>query len=222
MKLHGLCLSNSQSVNSSDLVGRNVLDIGCGNGWFELCSLARGVEAITGVDISETDLRTARTHVRDARASFHVGSAIALPFDNASFDTVVSWEVLEHIPKGTEPQMFQEVRRVLRPGGVFYLSTPQATVIGNALDPAWWLIGHRHYTKRALGRLAEQARFRVEVIRSVGGAWTIATVLNMYIAKWIFRRPIFMQKMFNERMDAEFRKASGFSNLFLKCVSDGL
>ncbi len=56
--------------------------------------------------------------------SFLVAGAGDLPFPDGSFDTVVMWEVLEHIPPGTEPQAFAEIARVLRPGGRLHLSTP--------------------------------------------------------------------------------------------------
>lgn len=52
-----------------------------------------------------------------------VGSALELPFGDAEFDTVLSSQVLEHVP---DPQkMFSELCRVVRPGGVVVISAPQ-------------------------------------------------------------------------------------------------
>jgi SAM-dependent methyltransferase len=146
-----------------------------------------------------------------------VGSAAALPFPDESFDTVVCWEVLEHIPPDSEPTAFREIHRVLRPGGVLYLSTPYASGIARLLDPAWWLIGHRHYRKRALAEFAGAAGLEVELLEVRGGLWQIVGILNLYIAKWVFRREPFLEDAVNRRMDREFSRPSGYANAFLKC-----
>lgn len=68
----------------------------------ELNFLKRGVKKITGIEISENDLTTIKQNIKDERIVLKVGNATSLPFSNEVFDTVVSWEVLEHIPKNTE------------------------------------------------------------------------------------------------------------------------
>ena len=75
---------------------------------------------------------------------------------------MTSWEVLEHIPKDTEKKMFNEVNRVLKPGGIFYISTPYNNVISNIFDPAWWLIGHRHYSLEKVKKYAQDAGFEIK------------------------------------------------------------
>jgi SAM-dependent methyltransferase len=129
--------------------------------FFELWAARNGVEHITGIDMTESDLATAQRHVQYPQVAFKQGSAIQIPLENTSCHTVVSWEVIEHIPKGTEPVMFKEVHRVLRPGGVFYLSTPNGTLRSILGDPTYWMINHRHYTLRYFEKLAEQSGFRI-------------------------------------------------------------
>lgn len=73
-----------------------------------------------------------------------------LPFENESFDTVVCWEVIEHLPENSEHALFVEVNRVLKVGGAFSLSTPHDSLVSKLLDPAWWLMSHRHYSKGSL------------------------------------------------------------------------
>jgi 2-polyprenyl-3-methyl-5-hydroxy-6-metoxy-1,4-benzoquinol methylase len=214
---HGVLLHATRIVAAEDLEGREVLDIGCGFGWFELFALSRGARSITGIEISEEDLATARAHIDADNVHFEVGSAIDLPFDDSSFDTVVCWEVLEHIPKHTEPRAFAEIRRVLRPGGKLYLSTPHASLTARVLDPAWWLIGHRHYTTPKLERLARDAGLSIELLEVRGGIWLSVSLLNLYIAKWIFRRRPFFEDYVNRHMDAEMGRPNGSAGCFLAC-----
>lgn len=217
-ELHGRLRFSCDFVKPENLKDRDVLDIGCGFGWFELFALRQNVRSIHGIEYSQADLQTALKHVHDPRSHFSVGTAISLPFPDQSFDTVVSWEVIEHIPKETEAKMFQEVRRVLRPGGVFYMSTPSAALSSRVLDPAWWLIGHRHYHEKDLKKFAQEAGFKGATLFQQGGWWEIASWWNLYIAKWIFRRSPFCGALFDGRIDQEFpmKVGNGFVNVFAK------
>lgn len=178
--LHGVPLQATQFVAEGDIRGRDVLDVGCGFGWFELFSLSKGIRTITGIDVSESDLETAKHYLNSPKVHLRVASAIELPFPDESFDTVTCWEVLEHIPPNTERQAFQEIRRVLRPQGRLYLSTPHASISARLLDPAWWLIGHRHYSTSNLRSLAESAGLSVDILEVRGSRWFIVCILNSY------------------------------------------
>jgi 2-polyprenyl-3-methyl-5-hydroxy-6-metoxy-1,4-benzoquinol methylase len=215
--LHGIPLRATQFVAEDDICDRDVLDIGCGYGWFELFSLSKGVRSITGIEITERDLETAKHHLNSPKVHLQVASAIELPFPDESFDTVVCWEVLEHIPPNTERQAFQEIRRVLRPEGHLYLSTPHASISARLLDPAWWLIGHRHYSTLDLRSLAESVGLRVDILEVRGARWLIASILNLYIAKWIFRRPPFRANYVNRKVDSEMANPNGSAGCFMKC-----
>jgi SAM-dependent methyltransferase len=213
--LHGRLLASSRFVDDADVFGKDVVDVGCGFGWFEVDALRRGAHSVTGLEMSAGDLTTAKAHVTDARATFSVGSAIEVPSGDETADTVVSWEVIEHIPKGTEDRMFLEVRRILRPGGAFYLSTPHATFWSNLLDPAWWLVGHRHYSVDRLRDFARRHGFEVVAVALRASWWTLLAVLDLYVAKWIFRRRPFFESFLNAKTDDEYARA-GFVNVFLK------
>jgi len=214
--LHGRLAWSRSFVAPTDCADRDILDLGCGFGWFELLALDGGARAVTGVEPTEADLATVREHLDDERLTFTVASALALPFDDESFDTIVCWEVLEHLPKHGEPQAFREIRRVLRPGGALYLSTPHAALLPKLTDPAWWLIGHRHYSRERLARFAEDAGLAVERLEAKGRSWEIVQTLDLYVAKWIFRRSPFFAEAVQARVDREW-KQPGFTNLFLAC-----
>ncbi|HUS51813.1 MAG TPA: methyltransferase domain-containing protein [Candidatus Paceibacterota bacterium] len=213
--LHGRLLASVNFVDDSDIKNKEVLDIGCGYGWCELNFLKREVSKIVGMEISENDLKTAKENVQNNRVDFKVARAVNLPFENKSFDTVVAWEVIEHIPKNTETSMFKEVYRVLKPGGCFYLSTPHKSLLTNILDPAWWLIGHRHYSLKNLSKFAQNNNFEIMESKVVGSWWTLFSIIDLYISKWILRR----NKLFNDFLDKKEDKeffSKGFANVFIK------
>lgn len=214
--LHGCTLYKAEFVDDSDIKNKIVLDIGCGFGWFELNALQRESAHITGTEISKEDLETVKSYIENAKIDFNVGNAINLPFKDQSFDTVVCWEVLEHIPKDTENIMFSEVNRVLKKHGMFYLSTQFDSIFAKILDPAWWLIGHRHYSKEKLISLSESSGFIIEKFVLNGGWWEIIGINNLYIAKWIFRRRPFFEKFINKMQDIEYKKKKGITNIFLR------
>ncbi|MGB9776770.1 MAG: methyltransferase domain-containing protein [Anaerolineae bacterium] len=110
-----------------------VLDLGCGDGHFGAVALPRPPDV--GLDPDARPLREARQ--RGAYRLLLQADGACLPFPDATFGTVVSNCVLEHIPHG-EP-VVREVARVLRPGGRFYFSVPGPDFlallsIGRALD----------------------------------------------------------------------------------------
>jgi SAM-dependent methyltransferase len=107
------------------------------------------------------------------------------------------------------------VHRVLKPGGAFYLSTPYLSFLSTVLDPAWWLIGHRHYSKKKMHELASSTGFKIEDLQIRGGNWMMLFTHNLYISKWIFRRPVFFKEFFDRKMDEEF-KENGYGNLILR------
>ncbi len=109
--------------------GRDLLDIGCGDGIISLGLLRRSdLGSVTGMDIVATDTgfldHEARRHGVDP-----VGPDDALrfvesvpdtaPFEDSSFDLATAWSVFEHV---TEPRpLLRDVHRVLRPGGVLFI-----------------------------------------------------------------------------------------------------
>jgi len=90
-----------------------VLDLGCGAGMLAL--LKRKQVSLVGVDLSSECALAARRNGYDATFT---ASLSQLPFPDASFDYVVSLDVLGHVPFEDKDQVLLEIKRVLRPGGV--------------------------------------------------------------------------------------------------------
>lgn len=90
--------------------GRDVLEVGCGTGLI-LERLARVARRAEGIDLSPGMLQKARERGLEVREA----SANALPYPDATFDLVVSFKVLAHVPDITGA--LAEMGRVCRPGG---------------------------------------------------------------------------------------------------------
>ena len=106
--------------------GRTVLDLGCGGGFMSEALAARGAKVI-GVDVSRGAIGVAKRHAASGGLAIRylVASGEGLPLPDASVDCVVCVDVLEHVR--SLDQVLDEVRRVLRPGGVFLFDTINRT-----------------------------------------------------------------------------------------------
>jgi ubiquinone biosynthesis O-methyltransferase len=110
---------------AGDVEGKKVLDIGCQYGVFSFFLAEKGAE-VTGMDISQRWIarcqREASMKYDDKSFDFLAGDAQELPFEDGSFDVVVCSEVIEHVDH--PGNVLSEINRVLVPGGVLVLSTP--------------------------------------------------------------------------------------------------
>lgn len=100
----------------------DVLDIGCNVGTYCFAWVGHA-KTIAGVDISEELIEIARVRANESGANieFHVGSATDLPLSESNYDVCISPELLEHVSDWRA--CLDEYCRVLRPGGVLYLTT---------------------------------------------------------------------------------------------------
>jgi len=113
----------------------NVLDIACGTG-YGTHMLAENAKYVVGVDISYDAIEYAKSHYNKPNITFTEGNALVLPFADNTFDVVVSFETIEHI--NNYRQFLRECNRVLKTGGTFICSTPNAAVSspdGNINNP---------------------------------------------------------------------------------------
>lgn len=148
--------------------GRRVLDAGCGVGYGAALLHEAGAASTDGIDISAVTVDAARANVPD-EVTLHVGDVTMLPFPDGAFDLVVCFEVIEHVP--LRDAVLAELARVLAPGGVLALSSPNR----DQYPP-----GNPHhvseYTSEEL-RDALASRFR-EVAVHRQQAWTASAILD--------------------------------------------
>src|SRR4029079_13791541 len=107
------------------VAGLDVLDVACGEGYGSALLAARA-RSVIGADIAQGAIDHARSrYAAIPNLEFRQADCAVLPFPDASFDAVVSFETIEHI--ATQAPFLDEIRRVLRPDGFLILSCPNKT-----------------------------------------------------------------------------------------------
>lgn len=131
-------------IGNLDLGGRTVLDVGFGTGGPAIVLAGQlGAERVIGIDVEAPLLARATKNVEAAGLSDRIALRLVEPgpltFEDDCFDVVFSKDSIIHIPD--KPAFFLEVRRVLRPGGVFAASD--------------WLRGTGEAAEKALQEMIE-------------------------------------------------------------------
>ena len=101
--------------------GKKVLDIASGSG-YGTALLASSASHVTGVDIDKGAIKYAKANYSLDNVDFVLGSGVEVPLKDNIFDVVVSFETIEHIDDYRT--FLSEVKRMLKPDGLFILSTP--------------------------------------------------------------------------------------------------
>jgi 2-polyprenyl-3-methyl-5-hydroxy-6-metoxy-1,4-benzoquinol methylase len=167
-----------------------LLDIGSATGAFLIAAKARGWTP-QGIDISPEAARIARETVG---VDVAVGTLDVCAFPADSFDAVTGWEVLEHLP---DPKPFvAEICRVLKPGGIVALSTPnwrspweRATTHDNRRPPyhlTFW-------SQKPVTRLLQECGFTDVETREKPIAWSeeVGRLKWLYLPVAIIRSACF-------------------------------
>jgi len=180
----------SQYISNGDIV----LDLGCGNGRSLEILKEKKIDYF-GLDVSKKLIEIAKKKYPQNR--FEVGDILKLPYPDNFFDKVLAIRILHHIPsKEFQLQALQEIKRILKPGGLLILTVWNAwgskykinllrmmkyailriigrskLDFGDALIP-WWRVSEKieryfhFFTKNELKKLVKETGFRVEKIWS--------------------------------------------------------
>ncbi len=101
--------------------GKRVLDVASGEGYGSHL-ISRTAQSVTGVDVSAEAVAHASEKYAASNLHYLCASCTDVPLPDASFDLIISFETIEHITE--HEQFLREVNRLLAPGGVFLISSP--------------------------------------------------------------------------------------------------
>lgn len=123
--------------------GLTVLDVGCGTGILSLMALEQGATRIVCADLSEYMLDQCRNKARargyrPSQIDFRQVDAESLPFNNDTFDAVISGMVLGLMPN--QKKALSEMVRVTKPGGTLSISTHGPDLYYEACEAAFWAL----------------------------------------------------------------------------------
>lgn len=142
--------------------GRDVLEAGPGEGYG--ADLIAGIaRQVIGVDYDESAV--AHIRARYPRVQMHLGNLAELPLADASVDVVVNFQVIEHL--WDQGQFVAECLRVLRPGGVLLMSTPNRITFSPGLDTPLNPFHTRELNAAELTELLTDGGFAMEAMLGV-------------------------------------------------------
>jgi SAM-dependent methyltransferase len=148
-------------------LGSRVLDLGCGSGLPSTKALASRF-VVTGVDISEEQVKAARVNVPEA--TFIEADLGALDFPPGSFDGVTAFYSLTHVPRDEHGPIFERVAQWLVPGGLFLAtlgSNDSPDWVGDWLGRPMYFSSYDADTNRLLLTAAEFELLFDEVLETV-------------------------------------------------------
>jgi SAM-dependent methyltransferase len=123
-----------------------ILDTGCGSG--RMLDELAGYGEVSGIDVSEAAAAAARAR---GHGDVQVGALERLPWEDAAFDLVTAFDVIEHTPD--DRRTLAELRRVTRPGGLALITVPAYQRLFSAHD-----VVNQHYRRYARPSLFAAAR----------------------------------------------------------------
>jgi SAM-dependent methyltransferase len=159
-----------------------VLEVGTGEGYGT--NLLAGVaQRVVGLDIDEDTVVHAVRKYGSDRVQFRLYDGQEIPFEDASFTAAVSFQVIEHVRD--DARHVSEIRRVLKPGGMLVLTTPNRN---NRLRPGqkpWNRFHIREYDPRGLETTLKR-RFRDVSVWGICGNEEVQSIEKARVA-WALR-----------------------------------
>lgn len=169
--------------------GHHVLDLGCGTATLTLLVKQTHPDAsVVGIDGDAKILAIARRKTKEQvlDITFDQGMAFSLPYEDASFDRIVSSLVFHHMTSDNKAKALNEAHRVLRPGGELHIADfgkPQNVLMRFASIP-WQLFDGKTTADNVQGLLPELIRSADFVeVHEAGRYVTLFGTLSLYSAR---------------------------------------
>ena len=104
--------------------GKKVLDAACGSG-YGTALMATAAQSVAGIDISAEAISYASKRYAELSNVRYIEASIAeLPFEEHSFDVIVSFETIEHVNEELQNSFLREIKRCLKKDGILIMSSP--------------------------------------------------------------------------------------------------
>jgi 2-polyprenyl-3-methyl-5-hydroxy-6-metoxy-1,4-benzoquinol methylase len=184
----------------------SILDIGCAQGFF-LFEASKAGYITKGVELSRDAARYAK---EEFGLDVEIGPFEELQFPENHFDVVTLWQVLEHLSYPLV--VLKEVNRILKPGGLLIVSTPNmAGIPAKILRKKWWDIKRLHinqFTTKTLMDILHSAGFQNISSTSYNGFVSLSILFTMALkylkvyerAKALFNPDFILSKIMNRIM----------------------
>jgi len=187
-----------------------ILDAGCGTGG-TMVRLQEFGGRVFGVDLAREALLPAGS--RGLAGRLTQGTIEALPFRNASFDVVTSFEVVYHAGVQNDRRALEEFRRVLRPSGLLLLRLPAHDWLRGQHDR---LVHTRHrYSRREVDRKLRDAGFAVELL-----SWANTVLFPPAVAKRLLERLVARKGDASSSAEPDlWQPPAPLNNLLEQCVA---
>lgn len=117
-----------------DVTNSNVLDLGCGYGWFCRWASEAGARSVDGVDISKKMIERAHTFPLDSKIKYQQTNLETIELREASYDLVYSSLTFHYLPSLRD--VFARISRCLKPGGNFVFSVEHPVMTAPS-DASW-------------------------------------------------------------------------------------
>lgn len=173
MGLFGPVIRQYISKKGDSITG-DVLDVGCGDKPYR--SVFVNARSYVGID-RPSKVDEIRLNAKDRQRALDVtGCAESLPFSNASFDAVVSTQLIEHLAQ--PDQFFKESSRVLRQGGLLIITFPLFAPLHE--EP----YDYFRYTEYSINNFCSDHGLQVTSIEKMGGGWLM---IGYFIRDFLYK-----------------------------------
>ena len=142
--------------------GAPIADVGCGPGHVAAWLARRGLAAV-GIDLSPGMLAVGRRDYPEVE--FREGDFLELPAADGEFGAAIAFYSIIHLEPGELPRAFEEIHRVLRPGGLFLVAFHVGAEVRH-LDEWWGLavdVDFRFFQPSEIADVIERAGFQTEM-----------------------------------------------------------
>jgi cyclopropane-fatty-acyl-phospholipid synthase len=201
--------------------GDHLLDIGCGWGGFAKYAAERRGCEVTGISLSDEQIRYAREYTKGLPVTIHKMDYRDLPFSGlAPFDKVTIIGMIEHVGYRNYAPLMDVVHRMLKPEGLFLLHTIGNCEKTTVVDP--WIEKYifRNSMAPAMSHLSDAAegRFVIEDWENYGHHYapTLQAWYDRFNANWERIRALSAKRPFDER----FRRLWNYYLMSCKAAFD--